>query len=437
MKTEFVSFDGTEKCVSDLEEPDRYRTLYAAMERSAPCAVRGSGLSYCLATAGAEVTTISSRQFNRVLAFDPDERIVTIESGMSVGDLSDFAIARECYFPVLPGHPSITVGGCAGFNVHGKTQHNVGHFSDHVVALTLFHPDHGELRCSAGENRDLLDLTLGGMGLTGFIVDLTLRLQPLAGRVVRRRVHRVANLQDAIDTMQRLTDRADALYSWNDFNVRGPRFGAGVVHEERFEPADLGSKSKYRTLTASGRRRGRASLWNARTIRVANILYRSRESVRRETVSSVHDAAFPINGNELYFQLFGSRGLREYQMILSHDAWRDAAEQIERALDRSDVPATLGSLKLFTGSPHMLWFRDDGVCLTIDAPAVPGALDLFRVLDRIAVDFGAPVNLSKDSRIRAETVRDVYRGYDGFRSALDEFDPKRRFDSMLRRRLEL
>jgi decaprenylphospho-beta-D-ribofuranose 2-oxidase len=433
VKTRLRSFDGTEHCDSSLEAPDRYSTLFRALTGDRGHAVRGGGLSYCLAGAAAHGTTVSMEQFDRVLDFDADRRRVTVESGMTVGALNDFVVARGCYFPVLPGHPSITVGGCAGFNVHGKTQHNIGHFSDHVVALTLFHPDHGEVRCGDGGDRELLALTLGGMGLTGCILDVTLQLQPLAADAVRRTVHRVANLHEAVEVMRGLD--ADALYSWNDLNARGGRFGAGVVYEERFQPGDVRSTSRYRRLQA--RRRPTPRLWNAATVRMVNAVYPLRDLARPNRVKSVHDAAFPINGSEAYFAGFGFHGFHEYQMVVPHDAWTDAVGDLDRAIARSGTPVTLGSLKLFAGSPHLLWFRGDGVCVTIDVAAGPDARALFGVLDRLAIDYRAKVNIAKDSRLAASTVAAVYPEYDAFRTQLDAFDPKRRFDTPLRRRLDL
>jgi decaprenylphospho-beta-D-ribofuranose 2-oxidase len=432
-----VSFDGTEACRAEIVEPDRYRDLYAALEGTR-YAIRGAGLSYCMASAVGHAPAVTTRHFDRFLAFDPDRRTVTVESGTTIGALSDFAVAHDCSFPVLPGHPAITVGGSAGFNVHGKTQHNVGHFSDHVEALTLFHPAHGELRCSAHERRDLFELTLGGMGLTGCIIDLTLRLQPLRGRLVRRRAIPVRSLGEAVARMKELSPDADALYSWNDLNARGSRFGQGVVYDERFEPGDRSDRTAYRTLAAERRGRLRVSAWSPLTSRAVNRAYTMRDAVRRETVTSVHDAAFPINGSEIYYELFGSRGLREYQVVLRHDVWDDAIVEIQRALDRvPDLAITLGSLKLFSGSRRHLWFRDDGICLTIDVPAAPAALELFARLDDIAVEYGATVNLSKDSRLTGPVVEKLFPELAGFRDALFAHDPDVRIDSVLRRRLGL
>lgn len=433
MTTRFLSFDGTEECSSRLAEPDRYSALFRSLTDAPQCAVRGGGLSYCLAGASDGGTTVSMRLFDRILDFDAERRTVTVEPGVTVGALHDFVVDQGCYFPVLPGHPSITVGGCVGFNVHGKTQHTIGHFSDHVASLTLFHPDHGELRAGEGGDADLLELTLGGMGLTGCILDVTLRLQPLRGNAVRRTVHPVADVREAVEVMTGLD--ADALYSWNDLNARGDRFGAGVVYEERFEDRHPGSKVTYHRLRAH-RRRG-PSAWNTATVRTLNRLYPVRDAMRPDRLQSAHDAAFPINGSEAYFAAFGGRGFRECQLLVPHEAWADAVVDLERAITRSALPVTLGSLKLFAGSSRLLWFAGDGICVTVDVPAVPEGRALFGRLDDLAVDYGAKVNIAKDSRLTAATVATLFPEYDEFRTRLERFDPARRFDTPLRRRLEL
>ena len=385
------------------------------------------------------MTTISTRSFNRFLAFDADRLRVTVEPGVTVGELVRFAVGRGAWFPVLPGHPAITVGGCVAFNVHGKSQHDVGCFSDHVVSLTLLHPDHGELACSPNDNAGIFELTLGGMGLTGYIATVTLQLQPLPGRGIRRTAHPVGNLTEAVELMQSLAANGNGggtLYSWNDLNQRGRRFGHGVVYVESFEVVAPPRRVRYRRLVP-GYRRGPQIARARVATRILNTGVRARERFRGTQVRSVEDAAFPINGNEAYYRLFGRRGFREYQVLVPTDAWAAAGREVQRVVTGADVPATLGSLKLFRGDTKLLWFGGDGICLAIDVPAGPEADRLFAQLDRVAIDHGGLVNLSKDSRVLAGTVRALYPGYDEFCGRLCEHDPKRRFDSMLRRRIDV
>ena len=47
------------------------------------------------------------------------------------------------------------------------------------------------------------------------------------------------------------------------------------------------------------------------------------------------------------------------------------------------------------------------------------------------------MNLSKDSRLTAPFVSQLYPEYERFKTDLAAFDPRRRFDSALRRRLDV
>jgi decaprenylphospho-beta-D-ribofuranose 2-oxidase len=433
---ELISFDGTEACRSSLVAPDRYRGLRAVLAGPGPFAARGAGLSYCQASGADGVTTISTRSFNRFLGFDPVRLRVTVEPGVTVGELVRFAVPSGVWFPVLPGHPAITVGGCVGFNVHGKSQHDVGCFADHVVALSLMHPDHGELVCGPHDNPGVFELTLGGMGLTGYITSVTLQLQPLPGRGIRRAAHRVGSLMEAVELMRSLAGSGGArgtLYSWNELDP-GRGFGAGFVYDESFEATAPPSRVRYRRLTP-GRRRGPGPSGTRVASRLVNLGYATRERLRPSHLRSAEDAAFPINGNEVYYRLFGRQGFHEYQILVPADAWPAAVPEVERAIAAADVPVTLGSLKWFRGARRLLWFQGDGVCLALDVAAGERARRLFARLDRVAMEHGALVNLSKDSRLDATTVRALYPGFDEFRTRLKEYDPARRFDSMLRRRI--
>jgi decaprenylphospho-beta-D-ribofuranose 2-oxidase len=157
-----------------------------------------------------------------------------------------------------------------------------------------------------------------------------------------------------------------------------------------------------------------------------------RKSRRR---LALRPALFPIEGLEGYYAAFGSRGFREYQIIVPFAAWEPFVHAIEALLAEAPVPVTLGSLKLFDGVGRNLTFCGSGICLAIDAPATASAARLFAEIDRLAIDLGACVNLSKDSRISAELCRQLFPQYEAFRTALRAYDPEARCTSRLRTRV--
>lgn len=428
------SFDGTESVYAEYVRPDRYRHLFRALSEGTPAIARGAGLSYCAASAGPGVRTVSSLLFDRMLEFDGDRGTVRVEAGVHLGDLHSFVLRQGWILPVMPGHPSITVGGCIGCNVHGKNQYREGNFASVVEELTLFHPDHGEVRCSPRKESDLFELTVGGFGLTGFIISAQLRLERFDGSGIVVERMPVESLGEAVKVMRAHAETAHSLYSWHDLN--GPTFGLGIVYVGYPGGEPVASDLRYRDLSAE--RRGR--MWMGGVMRVGagwgTRVYGWRERrTRRRTVLDVTSATFPVTGNEFYFELFGRRGFREYQVLVPWERWGETEERVTAAIRREGVPITLASLKAFRGGSKLLNFDGDGVCLTLDAAEGERTRRLFRALDNVTLVVGGRLNVAKDSRVDADLVSRVFPEYDRFRSRLTAFDPRRRFDSTLRGRL--
>ena len=433
--TRLVSFDGTETCSAVTAAPADERALAAAVADQS-FSVRGGGLSYCLAGAADGAVTISTASMRGAPVVNDELGTVRVSAGACIGDLLVYLVAKGYWFPVLPGHPMISVGGCLAFNTHGKTQHDIGQMHDHVDSLRLFHPDHGIISCSRRENPDLFDLTVGGMGLTGVILDADLRVEALRGNSIRREAIPVGDYIEAVEMMEGSKEPSVHLYSWNDAARTNASFGRGVVYAESFAQGALDRRTHFRSLDPQRRGLGvLVPLWNRHTARAVNHVYRVVETKRRLKRMSCLDAAFPINGREGYFHAFGRRGFHEYQIIVPRDQWKAVVAEVKALIESTRACVTLSSLKLFAGEPRLLWFRGNGVCLTLDGPATSSTRSLFAKLDELAIELRAPVNLSKDSRLEAETVAAIFPGYGDFVEALHEFDPRRRVDSQLRRRI--
>ena len=429
------SFDGTQEIDSEVLRPDRFRQLFADLHRPGVIA-RGAGLNYCMAGGVANGRTVLSTAFNRFLGFDRERSIVRVEAGVTMGQLFDFATARGLLPPVLPGHPRVTVGGAVAMNIHGKNQHRVGNFADHVRRLTLYHPQHGELGCSPTENPGLFWLTAGGFGLSGFLLSVDIALTPLPGNGLVVERHRVADLAQAARLMEAAGATADYLYSWHDLNAGGSKFGRGIVYVERFGTAP-GRVRSFRESTTSFTPL-RWPLLNGATLPSMCRLYRLNETyAAQRKAHDLYSGSFPIVGKETYFRLFGRPGFREYQLLVPSDAWPGVGEKLATAIEASRIPIALASLKLFRGERRPLNFTGAGISIALDVPNSGSSRDFFAQLDAITIAAGGIAYIAKDGRLSAETVRAMYRGYDEFRTALRNYDPAMHFQSELRRRLDL
>lgn len=440
LKQTIASFDGTSSVQTAVYRPDRYRDLKQIVSALPSSSLKGAGLSYALASAKTETPTIDLKCFNRLLEFNQNTGLLKIEAGARLGETLAWSVKRGFNISILPGHPDITVGGCVAFNVHGKSQFSTGNFENIVEALTVFHPDHGEIACSREQNAELFWLTVGGMGLTGVILDVTLKLAPLKGAKLERTAIPCDSLDDAFIKMAELENKFDYLYSWNNFCRSGKQFGRGVVYAEKFigdpkQPAFGEITSKLKPVM----KRPTIALFRKETAPIVNRIYEMKERATAGSITmDIGPGTFPIAGKEFYFSLIGKPGFLEYQCIIPNAHVRNALKKMIPLFARFGINPSLGSTKFFRGNTRDLCFQMDGFCIAIDLPKAghPNLLQFLSTMDELVIEHGGIVNIAKDSRLSRDVVQKMYPEFTQFWTKLQKWDPSRRFTNEVRSRLE-
>ena len=213
------------------------------------CIARGNGRAYGDAAIG-EVNCICASGLDRFLRFDRGEGRLTVEAGAMLSDIVAVFLPRGFFPPVVPGTKFVTIGGMIAADVHGKNHHRAGGFGGHVEAFDLALPSGDVKTCSPKENADLFAATIGGMGLTGTILNATFKLLSVETAWVRQETFVARNLTEAIAV---LTEQDDAPYSaaWIDCLATGPSLGRSLIYLGRHA-----SKSDVEAL--GGWRQGRA-----------------------------------------------------------------------------------------------------------------------------------------------------------------------------------
>ena len=429
-----TSFDKTENNSCKIIQPWKYSDLKKIPQSQ--LVVRGSGLSYCNASVVENGYSIEMKNFNRILEFNETNKTITVESGVQIGDLNNFLIKKGWFIPVLPGYPTITIGGCIAFNIHGKSQFKIGTFTDWVQSITLYHPSYGEITCSRTENEGIFYLTAGGFGFTGLILSATLKIS--RNEYQKLEINKVVcgNINHGIELIKENSEQYDFIYSWNDLNTTGNLFGRGIVYLEKlvigktYEDIVYKNRLNYSEKTPC--------IHNRFSIQLMCSIYFYLEKLKPiQKKISLQKGSFPIYGKEIYYYLFGNSGFREYQVLFPFENWDQAIFEIKSTIKKIKTPVSLGSLKLFKGSAHNLSFSGNGVCLAIDVPANNKSLLLFKELDKITIKHNGIINLSKDSRADSNLISKLFPQYSSFKENLFAFDPEKKIHSTLRKRLDL
>lgn len=127
---------------------------------------------------------IDMRKMNKIRAFDPQARTVTVEAGAMWQDVAVYAEARGLTLPSVPTNAlSSTVGGAINSDVVGFGAFRNGGLRQVVRDLEVVLPDNRILHTApsgdaGGAFADLTPLFFGGEGTLGVLTAATLRLDP-------------------------------------------------------------------------------------------------------------------------------------------------------------------------------------------------------------------------------------------------------------------
>jgi glycolate oxidase len=170
--------------VVPLEAGEVIETVRLCAKHGVPFVARGSGTSLSGASLPVENgIVIALNRLNRILRLDPRERLALVEPGVVNLDVSAAAEPYGLYYAPDPSSQLVcTIGGNVAFNAGGAHCLKYGMTSNHVLGLKVVLPD-GEVIETGGDSLehvgpDWTGLFVGGEGLFGVALEITLRLLP-------------------------------------------------------------------------------------------------------------------------------------------------------------------------------------------------------------------------------------------------------------------
>lgn len=430
---------------TECTRPERRSEVIEALEDRGeqPLLAFGLGRSYGDAPLLQNGRQVLTRRLDRMLAFDPATGWLRCEAGVSIEEIIDTFLPRGWFPPVVPGTQYVTVGGALGNNIHGKNHHVAGCWGDHVRRVELLTGSGDIVVCDRQNNPELFWATVGGLGLTGLILSMEVKLYPVESSAIEMESIRVENLDEFFEVSSESKDFTHTV-SWIDCVKSGSSMGRGIFMRGRHAPAGVEAKKSFLDTMADfgqklvdGRHFEMNWLLNKATIRLFNEAYfRKHPRGMKESVVSYVPFFFPLDAVDNWNYVYGERGFLQYQMVVPT---REACRHILEIVSESGMASFLAVIKEFGEQSHGgLSFPEPGVTLALDFPNF-GA-DLLEMLDRldeIVVDVGGRVYLGKDARLSRQNFRTMYPDWEKWKAVRDEWDPQRVFQSELGQRLGL
>jgi FAD/FMN-containing dehydrogenase len=395
---------------------------------------------------GNGTTLVDTRALDRVLAFDAERGLLTVEAGIQWPalfqylDRSQQGAARQWgIYQKQTGADRLTIGGALSCNAHGRglTLKPIVQQIESFEIVTA----QGELvSCSRDRRPNLFRLAVGGYGLFGILASVTLRLRP---RVKVRRLVTLATTEALMDAFDwRIRD--GSLYG--DFQFAIDPAGSGFLRDgvlSCYQEVDAQtpvtanpvsfSDAEWAALIADahGHKQRAFARYAARYLQTDGQVYWSDAQLAGSYFDHYHadlDRATgaAVKGTEMITELYVPRPRFEAFM-----------EEARTELRQRRANVIYGTVRLIERDDEtvLAWARDRFACIVLNLHvdhtrrAIEAATAAFQALIDVAISHCGSYYLTYHRWARRDQVERCYPQMRAFLAAKRAYDPGDLFQS--------
>lgn len=403
-----------------VHEPAFADEVPGLLTGSDPSIGYGLGRSYgdiCLNDGG---SLIRMHRLDRIITADWERGIIRAEAGMSLDMLLRVAVPKGWFLPVTPGTKFVTLGGAVANDVHGKNHEAAGTFGCHVRALGLLRSTGELLELERDRAAEMFAVTVGGLGLTGLILWVELKLTPIRSAWFEIKTSRIRNLDDFFDqaSPNRLWPYTAA---WVDCLARGSSLGRGFFTRGRH--ADEGDLSVHRERSlARIPIDPPGQMLSAPIVRALNLFY-ARAGVEGDRRVHYDSFLYPLDAIKDWNRLYGRPGFFQHQSVVPLKSVHQALPKLLELTSAYRQGAFLVVLKMLGNrhSPGLMSFPMEGATFAIDLPnRGPTTRDLLARMAEVVMNAGGRLYPAKDATMSGEVFR---AGFPNWRELEAHRDP--------------
>lgn len=401
---------------------------------------RGLGRSYGDSSlpATAESLVLLTTAADRILNFDEESGLLTGEAGLALHEIHRLLMPRGWFSPVTPGTQFVTLGGMVASDVHGKNHHREGCFGEHVTNLRMRLASGEVVTCGPSERADLFWATVGGMGLTGHILEVTFRMVRIPSPWIYQESRRVPDIASFIAALKESGPDWPMTMGWIDCVSGGSNLGRGILMRGRWaEPAE--APPRFPKMPPRLTMPFFLPSWalNPLSVRAFNTLYYWKHlPTEKRGIVSPWGFFYPLDAIHLWNRMYGRRGFTQYQCVLPESAGQGAARRFLELLVRLGGASFLCVIKDCGSEGHgTLSFPKAGISIALDLPLRDWTQRVVNELNAFVIAEGGRIYLTKDTLTLPSDFARMEPRLAAFDEVRRKYDPQRKLRSHQSERL--
>ena len=394
---------------------------------------RGLGRSY--GDSSLDNNIISLKNYEKFIKFDSELGTLECSTNCSLNELLKLIVQKGWFFNVTPGSKFITIGGAIASDVHGKNHHLDGSFCDYVFSFKIITSEGILYNCSKEENLELFHASCGGMGLTGIIISVKIKLLKIKSKIINTEIVKTKNLDETIKSFKKFNENK-YLVAWVDALAKNEHIGRSIFFiGNHSNEGDLNFLEK---IKFSIPKIFPGFLLNKYTIRFFNRIYYFIHKNNKKVKQNLNNFFYPLDSISNWNNLYGKNGFIQIQILITEKNFEEVICKTLEFFQYKKQFSFLTTLKeLGIGNDNYLSFPSKGYTLTLDLKMNKDLKAIYEEFELLLMKYKTKVYLTKDSFMSKKYFEDTYKKLNKFKEIKNKYDPLNVIKSFQSRRLGL
>ena len=433
----------------DIKTPKNLEQIKNIIKKSARESIlaRGLGRSYGDSAQLEKGTILKLTEFKKI-KLNKEKSELTVGAGVSFEEILKYIVPLGFFLPVVPGTKFITLGGAIASDVHGKNHHKDGSFGNFLKRVLILNSSSEIIEIGPNQpfSKDEIEMfwaTVGGLGLTGIIIEATFSLKKISTSFMKVHTMRFNNIDSMMRKMIETDEEYEYSVAWIDSlnkNISGILTCANHAIENEVKNKKINEKLIYKTKTSFNIHSFfNVNLINNLSIKLFNELwFRRAHKKNKSEIQTISKFFHPLDGLQNWNKLYGKKGFYQYQFVVPDES-KGLIKKLIKELKQKNIPSFLCVLKrLGDGNNAMLSFPIKGWTLSLDFPSSnPKILPLLNKYDELIQKAGGKIYLAKDARLSPKIFRKIYNRIIEWNKIRARMDKNNLFQSDISKRLKI
>ena len=393
----------------------------------------GSSLSWYDTILNTNNIIINLKKFEKTFDLNKETKILTVSASYKINEILDKLSCNNLSLYSIPGHLDVTIGGCVANDVHGKDTFKFGNFGNHILDIEIILPNKKIIICSDQLDKNLFLATIGGLGLTGVITKIRIKLKKISNFYETKSIM-CSNYKELIKSLYDNKEIYDYVYGWVDIHSTKDSFGRGVIFKSKKK---LDAVTLKKTLFSENKvltyLKGLLFSFCIRKnlVKYLNFVFYFTHLINKNKIQSYKNITSPLKDSGLdlkKIKLCPPNSFYEIQVILKNENLIPSLYKFIKKCQDLKLQGSIVGIKMHKKNNAFISFSDNGISINVN--------HIFKQHDKesVALKFKALHDFVIENNFKINIAKDFFFDKKSFEKNYDNssefFSTRKRIDEM-------